>query len=114
MIFKNFTILLYIFSIVACGFKSDPQYLNKRSQLRKTCDGLTVKDRYAYQGESDGSVQRSYRIEAKDNNTSYDYGIDSSFLSDQNYMSRITVSKYIKDKKCSDQYLHDVRMLNED
>ena len=96
-----------------CGFSSNPHYLEKRTDLKKSCAGLAVKDRYAYQGESSGSVKRSYRVEASGDKSGYDYGVDSSFLSDQNYMSRITVSKYIKDKKCSDQYLHDVRVLND-
>lgn len=113
MIYRFF-LCAFIICLAGCGFSPNPQYLEKRAHLKKSCAGLTVKDRYAYQGESDGSVKRSYRIEASGEKSGYDYGVDSSFLSDQNYMSRITVSKYIKDKKCSDQYLHDVRVLNDD
>ena len=109
----RFFILSMIIAQSGCGFSSNPDYLKKRAELKKSCSGLVVKDRYAYQGESEGSVKRSYRVEGDENNADYNYGVDSSFLSDQNYMSRITVSKYIKDKKCSDQYLHDVRLLND-
>ena len=113
MLVRFFIFALVIFQS-GCGFSSDPDYLRKRAELKKSCSGLVVKDRYAYQGEGEGSVKRSYRVEGNKDDADYNYGVDSSFLSDQNYMSRITVSKYIKDKKCSDQYLHDVRLLNDD
>ena len=109
---RFFIHIIIIFFISGCGFKSDPEYLKQRQSYRQDCHGLYMAQRSTYSSDNEGSTAQIYTIETDKNKNGDIYNLHHSFLSNNNYVNRITTAKNIRTRSCDDGYLRDIRIFD--
>lgn len=112
-IMKHIFIIICLFLISSCGFKSDDAYLQSRIDSPHTnCDGLLISQSTGYNGTTQNTNKQFYRVQTEDNKNGYHSEVSQNFLNNSNYMNRITASQNIQKKSCQDQYFKDVRFFD--